>query len=131
MPLKSLTAQANSLKGMYGPTRAAHMPATLFCHLFTDDPDDGGTELTSAGGYVAASRPSDDFPAPDAQAELTSPDFTWTSTGAWSDVATYAELRDSTGVRYDGGPLPQRINVTTAGVVVTVNARIFYNELGA
>ena len=129
--LKSTTAQANSLKAMYGPTRAAFMPATYYVHLFTADPDDGGTELTTAGGYAPVAIPADDFPAPDASATLETPDAVWTSTAAWSDVATYAELRDGAGVRYDGAPLGRNINVGQAGVVVTINARIFYNELGA
>lgn len=129
--LKSLTAQANSLKGMYGPTRAAHMPDTYYVHLFTADPDDGGTELAATGGYAPAAIPADDFPAPDATATLETPDAVWTSTAAWSEVATYAELRDAGGARYDGAALGRNVNVTTAGVVVTINARIFYNELGA
>ena len=132
MPLISTTAQANSIKGMYGDSRAAHMPATLKVHLYTDDPREGGTELAATGGYVPLSvaNSSANFPAPDAAAELETAFFEWTSTGAWSDVATWAQLSDGTNL-YDGGPLPQRINVTKAGTVVRVSARIFYNELGA
>lgn len=131
--LKSLTAQANSLRAMYGDDRAAHMPATIYVHLYTADPDNGGTELAEVGGYtpLAMANTSANFPDPDADALLESADFVWTSTGAWSAVAKWAQLSDGAGNLYDGGPLGRRVNVTQAGVEVRINARIFYNDLGA
>lgn len=132
MPLIDLTAQANSLRADYGDSHAAHMPATYHVHLYTDDPRNGGVELTATGGYaaLAVANSSANFPDPDAAAELTTAEFQWTATAAWSDVATWAQISDGAGVLYDGAPLPARINVTQADTIVRVSARIFYNEFG-
>lgn len=129
--LKSTTAQENSLRADYGDSHAAHMPATYQVHLFTADPDQGGVELAATGGYAALSAANDSVNFPDpTDGTLQTTDFEWTSTAAWPEPATWAQLSDGAGVLYDGAPLERTIYVTTAGTVVRINARIFYNQFG-
>lgn len=107
------------LDALLGSSKAAGMPATVYAHLYTDDPDSGGIELTSDGGYAAVSLTNNDTNFPPASAgEKTSVDIDWVFTGAASDTATWGVFSDGTDLII-GGPLTAPAVIGAAGGTFT------------
>lgn len=107
------------LDALLGSSRAASMPATVYAHLYTDDPTNGGTELAADGGYVRATLTNDSTTFPPASGgEKTSTVITWTFTGAASDEATWGVLSDGTDLII-GGPLSAKCVIGAAGGTFT------------
>lgn len=115
----SVTYQNRWLDALLGDGRAAAMPATVYAHLYTGDVDGGGTELTSAGGYlrVTLANTTANFPVASAGAK-TSGVISWTFTAAASDVATWGYLSDGTDLII-GGPLSAACVIGAAGGTFT------------
>jgi hypothetical protein len=121
----NITAQQNGLLGDVGSWAADDEHA-----LYTDDPYEGGTELTSTGGYtrqVGALTWTADVGEPSISAEI---DFTH-SGGGYSDVANYWVVFESDGttIRWRK-PLPTPVNVTadTGAGTVTVGVTLNYGS---
>lgn len=107
------------LDALLGGDHAANMPATVYFHLYTDDPANGGTELAVDGGYAAITLTNDaaNFPAASGGIKTSLPQ-TWTFTGPTSDVATFGVISDGT-VLILGGPLSSPCNPSTSGDTFT------------
>lgn len=107
------------------------IPTVWEVALFTDHPDLGGTELTSAGGYARATLNANltDFPAAASGLKTSVTVSFGTSTAAYSDTAPYAlmiDAADST-TRWFARPLNQEVNVTAAGADVAVQLTNFWD----
>lgn len=129
MPIRDIAAQNASLANDYGASRGPNSAASHQLCLFAGDPNDGGTELTSAGGYARVTLTNDgtNWPAP-ANGEVTGVKATFPqSTGAWSDDATHWALLGSDGLWWDTGELESPISVTAAGVTKTIQPTIYYD----
>lgn len=123
-----------SLDMSYGSTRGTGSASSHEVALFTADPNQGGVELGSAGGYARATLANNgtSWPSAASGGMKTSISVSFpSSTGAWSAEATWAVLIAAGGVRWDSGPLSQSVLVTEAGVVVQTRIRVFYNNEGA
>lgn len=136
MSLLSVEAQNASLAMSYGAAKGTSAPANLEVALFDGDPANGGTELTSAGGYEAVTVPNDATTWPDAPADgeiVSAPIVFPTSTAAWSATALYWLIRDAaTGDWWDAMPLPDEgITVPVAGAENSVRLIVNYNALEA
>lgn len=133
MSLVSVAARNASLGMSYGAAKGAAAPTSLEIALYVGDPANGGAELASTGGYVAAVVSNNGTTWPDAPAdgEITSALVTFaTSSAAWADSPDYFLIRDaSTADEWDSGPLSEVVSVLGAGVVVSVSLSVFYNDL--
>lgn len=117
--VKSVAYMNKWLDALLGSSRAAAMPATVYVHLYTDDPDEGGVELGADGGYVALTKTNDDTNFPAATAgEKTSADFVWTFTGATSDIGQWGVISDGVDLII-GGPLSTPCNPGAGGGTFT------------
>ena len=124
----STTYQDRWLDALLGSSKAAAMPATVYAHLYTDDPDLGGVELASDGGYAAVSLANTDANFPPASGgEKTSVDITWTFTAAASDEATWGVISDGTDLII-GGPLTTRCNIGDAGGTFTDSLSMIFPD---
>jgi hypothetical protein len=124
----STTYQNAWLDALLGSSRAAAMPATVYAHLYTDDPDLGGVELASDGGYAPPALANDDahFP-PAADGEKTSVDIDWVFTGAASDTALWCVFSDGTDLII-GGPLSTACVVGAAGGTFTDSLSLIFPD---
>lgn len=91
--------------------------------LYASDPTLATTpsdvELAATGGYApAAFSPSNWAPSADDSKATTAPVSFGTSTGAYSDLATYWGVVDSGGSLVYSDELTQSINVSAAGIAV-------------
>lgn len=122
MSLGSVYAQNLSLDSCYGSSHASIWPSTIVMRLYVGDPTAGGVELSSQGGYAAASVANNSTYWPNAsggqQTNGTTITFP-TSTAQWSGNPTYFWLTDSVPNLLDGGPLSTPIVVPGAGYVIS------------
>lgn len=128
-------AQNAGLQAWFGDGRATSMPSSWEVALFTAHPLDGGTELTSTGGYtrLVVANTSANFPTPTAGV-IVSALLTWaTPTAAWSDVATHFLLLDhaDSTTRWYVGQLGQAIDIGAAGPAFQTQLSIPWNLEGA
>lgn len=131
MPLGSVTYEGRALQACYGSQRSALWPATFTLHLYDGHPLDGGTELTSAGGYTSIPVANTDANFPVVSGEIDGPlqDFP-ISTGAWSDTGRYAGLKDGTTlVEFWRLARGHRVNITAAGQRARVPVAIWHNDI--
>lgn len=132
MTLVSAVARDNSVGMSYGGYGTP--PTTLEIALFSGDPTNGGTELTSAGGYERLVVPNDATTWPDAPADgsITSAVLEFAvSTDAWSDTANFFQIYDAdTGDAWDSGELADEVSVNEADVPVPGQITVYYNALG-
>lgn len=130
MSIDVTAARNKSLDADYGAGHGAHAPASHTLHLFAGDPKVSGVELdTAVGGYAVPTITNDatGWPAAAADQQKTAAEATFaTSTAAFSDVATHWALKGADGNWWDSGPLPEAVDVDTAGVVVHVTPTVFY-----
>jgi len=133
--LVDIAARNASLAMSYGADRGSLAPTSLGIALFVGDPDNGGVELDSDGGYARAVVDNDATTWPDAPdgGGITSAVISFaTSTGAWSDTADSFLIYDAdTGDKWDSGRLGDQITVDTADTDVTVQITVFYSDLDA
>jgi hypothetical protein len=131
MPLGSVTYETKALKACYGSTRSSEWPATFTLHLYDDHPFDGGTELTSTGGYAPVPVDNTDTNFPVVDGEIDGPLHAFpVSTGPWSDTGKYAVLKDgATLVEFWRLARGHRVNLTAAGQVAKVPISIFHNDI--
>lgn len=92
------------LDAAFGTTRAAHCPSSHTLSLYFGDPTDGGTELTSDGGYAAITVAAADWNAAADGAKMSD----WlqfpTATDEWSSEATHWALLDGSDI-WASGPV--------------------------
>lgn len=126
MTVGSVKAANMCLDASYGSNHSSVWPATVYLHLFANDPTAGGSEI-NGGGYVPLAIPNDSTHWPNAMGGLKvngeAENFAL-STGAWSAPATFWWLTDS-ATQLLPPMSPSVSNVGTAGVtnaqyVVTV-----------
>lgn len=131
--LISTGAQNASLDNDYGATKGPNAAANLEVALYDGDPSIDGAELTSTGGYVATSFANDGTTWPTAAtagSKTTAVLSLFTSTAALSDTASWFVLRDPlTGDLWDAGALTEEVNVTGAGVAVSVQLTVYYENI--
>jgi hypothetical protein len=101
----------------YGPNRSPLTPDEHELALFFGDPRDGGTELTSDGGYVRVTVDGDtDWTTPADGKYPTVQKFFPAPSAAWSNSATHWALIDPvTGYLWDSGRFVEPIIVAEAG----------------
>lgn len=112
----------------YGATKAAIASASDTLHLFTGDPNQGGVELAATGGYapITITNNGGNWPAA-ANGEKVGAVQTYTSTGAWSDLATHWALKNTvTGKWGPAGELPDEVLVSVSGTTVAVTPVIYF-----
>lgn len=108
---------------------AGSFPSGAKVHLYTivNDPTvgpDPSDELTSDGGYAPATLPAFD-PSVDGVAHV---DVSFgTSTDAYSDEALAYAITTSSGVVLWWDNLPERLNVSAAGIPVVTGVDIYPN----
>lgn len=129
------TAQNACLDALLGDNRGASMPSSFEVALFNGHPLSGGTELTSAGGYVrkVIANTTAIWPAA-SSGQKVSAILTWaTPTGAWSDTATHYQLIDAADhtTRYFPGRLVGEVVVDAVGDVARVQLAAFFNTASA
>jgi len=129
MPLGDVTYQDAALDAVVGswPASGAHY------HLFVSDPALEPTpldvELTSGGGYVAATFAPADFAAASGNAVATTAPVSFgTSTAAYDDTATFWGIVDSTGLLVFSNDLDDPIAVENSGTVVTFTPAISFGD---
>jgi hypothetical protein len=107
------------------------IPTVWEVALFTDHPSLGGTELTSAGGYVRPTLNADltDFPAASSGLKQSIEVAFTDATGAYSDTAPYAVLisGDDSTTRWFVFKLTEEVDVTEAGPVPPVVLTDYWN----
>lgn len=107
------------------------VPTAWEVALYNAHPAFGGTELTSAGGYVRASLNADltDFPAASSGLKTSVVVAFPTSTAAWSDTAPYAVLIDAADstTRWFVVLLTEEVNVDAVGVTPSVVLSNYWN----
>jgi hypothetical protein len=136
MTLLDTAAQDISLDNDYGATKGSTAPASLEVALFTGNPLLGGTELTSAGGYVRPVVANDGTTWPTAAsggAKTMAPVTFPAPTGAYSDTATWFVLIDhaDSTTRWDGQELSEEIDITAAGPAFQIQPKVYYENTGA
>lgn len=134
MTLLDPAAQSASLDNDYGANKGPNAAAAHELALFTGDPVLGGTELTSDGGYVrvVVTNNGTNWPGASGGSTTSAVQSLPTSTGAWSDTATWFVLLDHADsvTRWDSGPLADEISVDAAGTVVTTSLTVYYEDSG-
>lgn len=124
-------AQNKSLDNDYGSTKGANAPAAHEVALFDGDPTQGGTELTSDGGYarVTLTNNGTNWPAASSGAKTSATVTFPTSTDAWSDTATWFVLYDHADsvTAWDAG-LVAEISVDAAGETPRTTLTIYYSN---
>jgi hypothetical protein len=132
MTLLDAAAQSASLNNDYGANKGPNAPASHELALFTGDPRVGGTELTSAGGYarVVVANNGTNWPGASGGSTTSAEIALPTSTGAWSDTATWFVLFDAADstTRWDAMPLFEEIDITVAGVTKSLILTINYQQ---
>jgi hypothetical protein len=128
-------AQSAALDAMLGDNRASTCPTSFEVALFTDHPLNGGTELTSAGGYarVVVANTSANFPDAVAGAKTSVPVSFGIASDAYSDTATCWVLfdhADSTTRWFVGRP-DREISIDEFGDVAQITLEIFWNTTAA
>jgi hypothetical protein len=102
-------------------------PSSLELALFFGDPSDGGTELTSDGGYARATINASDWAAADAGSSVAGPIDFADATDAWSDTATHWCLVDG-GDLGPSGALTDPLEVTGPGAVSLTSITVFFAD---
>lgn len=129
-----VAAQNAALDGLLGDAHASTVPASFEVAFFNAHPLLGGTELTSAGGYVRPTVANDSGAFPDAvdgvkvsaQIPIADP------SGAWSDTATHLVLIDGADstTRWFVGKLRDELAIDGSETNVAASAAIFWNTEG-
>lgn len=129
MPLGDVTYQDAALDAVVGswPATGAHY------HLFVSDPALEATaldvELTSGGGYAAATFAPADFAAASGDATTATIDF-GTSTDAYDEAAGWWGIVDSSGLLVYSDDLDSPVAVEGAGVTVTRDVTVAFGDAG-
>lgn len=127
----SVAAQNAALDALLGSGKAAGVPASWEVALFAGDPSNGGTELTSTGGYARVTVANDTAHWPAATSgEKTSTPVTFpTSTAAWSATATHFLLIDQADhtTKWFPGQLADDVVVSASGAVVIPTLSLYWN----
>lgn len=103
-------------------------PASLQLALFFGDPSNGGTELTSDGGYARVTIADTDWAAADAGSSVAGPIDFADATDAWSDTATHWCLVTAGGDLGPSGALTDPLVVTGAGAVSLTSITVFFAD---
>lgn len=139
MGLKSIAARNASLANDYGASTGPNAAAAHEVAFYAGDPENGGVELDSAGGYVRPLLVNDgtSWAAPAGGAvssvivDLPTSTDEWT-VGGFPAVADYFLLIDSTtGDEWDTGLLAEPISVAAAGETPHAQLTVYYENLGA
>lgn len=131
MALTDVNAQNASLDNDYGDGAGSAAPSAFQLGLFFGDPDNGGTELTSAGGYVRPVLANTTANFPDAVDGLkTVPVDLADATGAFSDTITHWRFFDDADgtTAWDSGQFANEVSVDSARPVSVV-CTIYYGGL--
>lgn len=117
-----VAAQNASLDALLGDGHAAGIPDAWEMAIFNADPTNGGTELTSDGGYARAAVDNDTANWPDAALGVKASvgQSFGTSTDAWSDDGQYLVLYDAADhtTAWFYAPLDDPIIVPVTGTLV-------------
>jgi hypothetical protein len=129
MTLGSVKSRNMALDSCYGSGKASNWPATVYLHLFANDPTAGGMEIVG-GGYAPVAIPNDSTHWPDAVGGLKTNGVTETlplSIGPWSAPATYFWLSDALAqLSSPGSPV-----ITNHGTPGSTNAQYVVTTLNA
>lgn len=133
--LGSVAAMNASLDNDYGSARGSNAPDNLELALFVSDPDAGGLEMTSTGGYARSGPVASATAFPTAASGGAKTSIGWdfgTSSAAWDDVAGFFVIFDAdSGDAWDSGPLPVPVSVNGSGVAVSVpGVTVYYGQNG-
>lgn len=125
MALVDTAAKTVDLQGVYGTSRGANAPATMYLAIFADSAF--ATELTGTGGIprVPISNVDAQFTTTSGVTTNVNAITSSASTGAWGSTGTYACLMSTSsgaGVKYDGGALGSSVTVSAAGTTVQIAA---------
>ena len=115
-------ARNMALDACYGDARSTRWPASIQLALFNGDPSAGGTELTSAGGYVRAVIANTSANFPDATAGVKTSGTTTQfspSTGSFSAAFNYWAFFDGSGNLLDAGQVTDP--TTNSPVTITIS----------
>lgn len=139
MGLLSIAAQNASLANDYGANTGPNAATAHEVAFYAGDPENGGVELDSAGGYARPLLTNDgtNWAAPAGGAvssgtvDLPTSTDEWTA-GGFPAVADYFLLIDSiTGDFWDSGLLADPISVDAAGETPHAQLTVYYENLGA
>lgn len=126
-----LAAQNAALDALLGSGHAAGVPSSWEVALFAGDPTNGGTELTSAGGYarVTVSNDTAHWPAASGGMKSSMPINFPTPTAAWSDVATHFLLISAAdhSTQWFPGLLSEPVGVFGTELGVSVSLSLYWN----
>ena len=107
------------------------LPTMYEVALYDVHPLLGGVELSATGGYARPTLNADlvDFPAAASGLKTSVPVSFGTSTGAYSDTATYYVLYDAADstTRWYYGLLTEEVSVDAAGTVVEASLALYWN----
>lgn len=127
-------AQNAALDALLGDGAAGSVPTSWEVALFAGDPANGGTELTSAGGYVRPVIANDTATWPDAvDGEKLSAIIDFDApTDAWSATATYFLLIDhaDSTTQWFPGLLLDPLTIFGTETAVQVQLSLFWDTLG-
>lgn len=129
-----LVAQNAGLDALLGDGAAASIPTTWEIALFNGDPQAGGTEITSAGGYVRPVVPNDSATFPDAVdgEKLSAIIDVDAPSGPWSDTVTHFLLIDGgdSTTQWFPGTLADPLTVFGTETAVRIQLSLFWNVEG-
>lgn len=130
MALTDPAAQNVALDAVYGSGKAAGAPSSIEVAAFNGDPEAGGVELDTIGGYARLVLANNTTNFPDAGDGQKAVPVEWTATDAWSDTVTHWQFYDhaDSTTRYDSGKFGAEINVTGAGSVPGV-CTVYFGDL--
>lgn len=125
MPIASDAVQQKRLdlifRGVGSP------PASLDLALFFGEPGNGGTELTSAGGYARVTIAAADWTSGTDGSVTAGPIDFADATDAWSDTATFWCLVEGADLA-EYGALTDPVEVTGAGAVSLASITAFFAD---
>lgn len=125
MPIASDAVQQKRLdlifRGVGSP------PSSLDLALFFGDPSDGGTELTSTGGYARVTIAAADWTSGTDGSVTAGPINFTDATAAWSDTATHWCLVEGTDLA-ECGELTDPLVVAEAGSVSLASITVFFAD---
>lgn len=125
MALIDTAAKTVDLQGVYGSSRGANAPATVYLAVFSDSAFT--SELTGTGGIprVAISNVDAQLSTTSAVTSNVNAITSSASTGSWASTGSYACLMSTAsgaGTKYDGGALTTGVTVAAAGTTITIAA---------
>lgn len=127
----AVAAQSAALDALLGDNRGVTMPTSFEVALFNGDPQLGGSELTSDGGYVRVTVANDSttFPAAVSGQKVSAVIAFATSSDAWSDTATHYLLYDAADstTAWFPGRLLDEVSVDDADTDVAVQLAAYWN----